>query len=434
MLSKSSMHCPRCSYRDQLRRAAGLRGPQPAAPPPHNSSSARDVTPCPLELYDTRLGIRTTALSYDPVTGLLLRAVGSVPLFGDGVHMAIEGVPLKPHTAAQSPDQQQQQQQEEEQQEEEDQAIKQQMGLTTEVGQEGAGPGADRAPGMAGRALRVVLQRMVCWVTPDGSPPKPPTAYLTKTRAAAAAAAAASTSAMSAPVTAAAAAAAAGEAEPGLEGEEQEDGGVPSAIEEAPAAATAADGAFLTPEQEHQLQGLNALLPSVMCAAGGYLYLPAGPTGRGLAVWDLAAAGTTRGTAPTSNSRHGGSGGLGERTSGGAARTSASAGGLATTEADAPYWLISEAHPGRLLAAAADGALAASGCDGGVLALWRAADRTRLGSGDIRHLTALPVVHTTPTHRPGRPRGVALKAKVLIRAVLRSGRCNLTWLRRPTVT
>ncbi len=395
--SKGLIHCPLCSYRDQLRRVAGLRGPQPAAPPPRDNGSERDAPPtqpCPLELYDTRLGIRTTALSYDPVTGLLLRAVGSVPLFGDGTHMAIEGVPLKSHTAAQSPDQQQQQQ------EDDNQTPGQQMGPAPEVGQEGAGSGVAGAPGMGGRALGVVLQRMLCWVTPDGSAPKPPTAYLAKTKAAAAAAAAASASAASTPATAVVAAA--GEAEPGLEGEKtEEDGGVPSAVEEASTAAAAVDGAFLNPEQEQQLQGLNALLPSVMCAAGGYLYLPAGPTGRGLAVWDLAAARPTRGSAPASNTHPDG---LGEHTNGGAAGTAAAAGGVAPAEAPYASWLVPEAHPGRLLAAAADGALAASGCDGGVLALWRAADRARLGSGDIRHLTALPVVHTTPTHRPGRPR------------------------------
>jgi hypothetical protein len=57
-----------------------------------------------------------------------------------------------------------------------------------------------------------------------------------------------------------------------------------------------------------------------------------------------------------------------------------------------PYWLVSEAHPGRLLAAVADGELAVSGCDGGRLCFWQGRQRRALGSADIFQSSVLDFI------------------------------------------
>ena len=305
-------------------------------------------------------GIRTLAVSYDPVTRCLLRAVRCRTLLGDDTRVAVQAVALE---------------WEEEEKEEEAGTVNEaetakDAGAGTAKETRSADVGKGEAGQEAGEAVRVgaaaaaaagcryvdaascAVPRWVCWLSVDGRPPPPPP---------------------------------------------------PPHAEAHDAAEDPAAGRrrAMSPVQAQQLEALADLLPAVMCAAGGRLYLPAGPRGQSLAVWDLAAAlaAAPPATAPPPEAAA-------------EAADAASGGG----DLRSPHcWLTTDgeeagegegeaaaAHPGRLLAAAADGSLAVSGCDGGVLRVWHGGARRLLGSGDIRSLTLLPPVPLSPQTSGGR--------------------------------
>ncbi|KAG2433382.1 hypothetical protein HXX76_008443 [Chlamydomonas incerta] len=307
-------------------------------------------------------GIRTLAVSYDPVTRCLLRAVRCRALLGDDTRVAVQAVALEWEEEVEA---------EEEVEEVEEEA---EAGEAGEGAREGAGKavagaaGAETAAGagvIAGRyvdATSCAVPRWVCWLSVDGRPPPPPLPPDTE-----------------------------------HESHGPEDQQDPKQQEE-PAAAVAgvdvppvAPRRRLTAVESQQLAALADLLPAVMCAAGGRLYLPAGARGQELAVWDLAAA--LAGAPPATAPPPAGAAACGEGEPGGDLRSPHC---WLTTDGEDAEEEEAAAHPGRLLAAAADGSLAVSGCDGGVLRFWHGGSRRLLGSGDIRALTLLPPVPLAP--------------------------------------
>ncbi|KXZ46032.1 hypothetical protein GPECTOR_47g307 [Gonium pectorale] len=296
------------SYRQQSARWAGLRHPAPSPPLPGAPAPGRA-----LEEHDKAYGVRTLAVSYDPVTRTLLRAVRNPQLLGDCLRVAVEAVPLDPKPS--------------------------ECPGSTESGTPGNGSGSE-TDSTAAQPL------WVCTLSPTGGD------------------------------------------------DDGADGG-------GNGGADAADALMA----QQRLAGLVDLLPSVMCAAGGLLYLPAGPTGRGLAAWDLTAA-PAAATAPTA-------------APGAPAAVPAVPTAPTPPARRPPHWLLPEAHPGRLLAVAADGWLAASGCDAGRLCFWRPRDRQRLGEASIEELTRLPVI-------PAFPRPAARRATE--RHLLRLAVCDASGL------
>ncbi|KAG2491677.1 hypothetical protein HYH03_010045 [Edaphochlamys debaryana] len=338
----------RRSYREQCLRRAALQGHVSPAALPYGTA---------LEPYDAACGIRTLAVTYDPVMCCLVRAVRSVTLLGNATDVALQALPLapppspspglplvSPHAASTTTGT----------------ATACTPQADTEGGSgavaasEGAGTptAADTGVAAAAAGPKAVPApegaRWVCLLSPDGNPPQ------------------------RAPV---------------------------------PEAGAAADGPAAA-----AVEALAELLPTVMCAADGLLYLPAGARGADLAVWDLRAALGPAAGAPASTA-------AGSSTSAPGPATASAAAPGAVGEAPephpllgppphaAPYWLpeASGFHTARLLAAAADGPLAVSGCDGGQLWFWHARERRATGSADIRAWTGLPVVQAfpKPLARPG---------------------------------
>ncbi|GLC36447.1 hypothetical protein PLESTM_000447600 [Pleodorina starrii] len=310
------------SFREQCTRRVGLRWPRHAPPLPGPPAPGTQ-----LEAYDKMYGVRTLAVSYDPASRALLRAVRSRALVGDDARVAVQSIPLEPAEGAEPG-----------------------AGPGVSGGDVAAAATAEPAPpsparGPAGGITGATTPdcssdgaQWVCMLSVDGRmPPSPPP--------------------------------------PDVQDDDDGEAG-------GPAGGGGGDGGeHLAEAGVRQIAALAELLPTVMCCAAGLLYLPAGPTGRGLAVWDLTA---TRGHAAPAAAA-----------AAAAAPDPAAAGGAAAA-APEPYWLVPEAHRGRLLAAATDGCLAVSGCDGGVLRFWQGRRRAALGQADIGDLTRLPVLDAFP--------------------------------------
>ncbi|GFR52437.1 hypothetical protein Agub_g15011, partial [Astrephomene gubernaculifera] len=370
------------SYRQQCARRAWLRCPRPAPPLPG--------APCPgmpLERYDELYGITTLAVAYDPVTQSLIRAVRCRTLLGDGARVAVEALPL-----GQSRPVGHQQLREQRRNPEEE-----------EGGSERRGTAGIRTAGSASVEVTSAVTggvagepQWVCMLSPDGQLQPPPPPPLSRQHA------------VSDPAD--------GRDDDDQEGPSASGNGsldslvrdpsspwssppdhrtTPNAMTSVAAATSVAASAEAAAADSDLLA---ALLPSVMCTAGGLLYLPAGPMGRGVAVWDLTSATRTTELHPPPP--------LHPQTQSPHTHTQPHPHTqqqpllpyprAAVRQPLLPYWLVPEAHPGRLLAAAADGPLAVSGCEGGRLCFWRAVERRQLGWADIRGLTGLPVVPAFP--------------------------------------
>ncbi|GIL61484.1 hypothetical protein Vafri_15869, partial [Volvox africanus] len=344
------------SYREQCARRVGLRWPRPAPPLPGPPAPGISI-----ELYDKLYGVRTLAVLYDPVSRALVRAVHSRALVGDDARVAVQGVPLWSSPAAAT--------------------------SNSPAGDGGGAAGTDTLPGAGPKQRGVVNENLTTFPKTDADP-NARDGVLMGVVPPAAGSDGGITAAMSGAAAAATAAVAAASGcswicmlSP--------DGRPPKPPHPSPATyghdgaddrGAAADAAgneekYMTEEDVRHMASLEQLLPTVMCSGGGLLYLPAGPMGRGLVLWDLAAAAPP----PSSNTP-----------------PPALPSPLPLPPRE-PYWLVSEAHPGRLLAAAADGSLAVSGCDGGRLCFWNGRQRLALGQANISDLTQLPVLDMFPS-------------------------------------
>ncbi|EFJ49100.1 hypothetical protein VOLCADRAFT_90380 [Volvox carteri f. nagariensis] len=345
------------SYREQCARRVGIRRPYPSPSLP--GAPAPGAT---LEAYDRQYGVRTLTVSYDPVSRALVRAVRSWSLVGHDDLVAVQAIPLEPHppssaAAAASPET---------------------AAATGAIEPVSDGTTAPAAGGGGGTDADVSIGSLwLCMLTPDGRSPATRPSTLPDVASAAAAADG---------LRAVAASKCVGDVggSGGGGGGEGEGEGV----------------MHLTEESVRQIASLAELLPTVMCCGGGLLYLPAGPMGHGLAVWDLTTTSTTITTITTSTTMT--MTALSSATGGGCSKTCYPSPLLkrsvtaAASPLPLPYWLISEPHPGRLLAVAADGELAVSGCDGGRLCFWQGRQRVALGVADISDLTQLPVLDIFP--------------------------------------
>ncbi|GLI63757.1 hypothetical protein VaNZ11_006831, partial [Volvox africanus] len=333
------------SYREQCARRVGLRWPRPAPPLPGPPAPGTSI-----ETYDKLYGIRTLAVLYDSVSRALVRAVHSRALVGDDVRVVVQGISLGPSPPAAAAD--------------------------SPAGG-GSAAGNDTAPRTGTNVREVVRENLDTGLDTDADPIArdgplrgvvPPAAG-SNGGAAAAATAVASSSPWICMLSLDGRPPKPPPPSPAADGHDGAD--------DAGAAADAARNGekYMTEEYIRQLASLEQLLPTVMCSGGGLLYLPAGPTGRGLVLWDLAAAAVLP---PPSNAPP-------------------PALPSPPPQPREPYWLVSEAHPGRLLAAAADGSLAVSGCDGGRLCFWNGRQRLALGQANISDLTQLPVLDMFPS-------------------------------------